>query len=190
MDAIEALDDGANALFTFQMRAYPAIKDYMQIAYYISSYVGMAVIGLLIVLVLFVQRRHRAALAAVVGFASAFAVIAFFQHFVPRARPQLAVEWLGDTARTGSYPSSGVFLFMLGAILLGAALWAQLRSFWQRAVYVGLAAGLTVWVCLSQFLLATNYVSDVIGALAGATLIGWLTCRVMQADLPRRENQP
>lgn len=190
MDAIEALDDGANALFTFQMRAYPAIKDYMQIAYYGSSYVGIAVIVMLVVLVLLVQRRYRAALAAVVGFASACAVITCLQKSVPRARPQLAVEWLGDTARTGSYPSAGVFLFMLGAILLGAALWGRLRGFWPRASYVSVAAGLTVWVCLSQFLLATNYVSDVIGGMAGATLIGWLTFRVMQADLPTTERMP
>jgi hypothetical protein len=37
---------------------------------------------------------------------------------------------------------------------------------------------------MSQFFLATHYVSDVIGAAAGATLIGWLTCLVIQSDKP------
>jgi hypothetical protein len=42
-----------------------------------------------------------------------------------------------------------------------------------------LAAALTVWVCMSQFFLATHFVTDVIGALAAAGLIGWIASRLL-----------
>src|SRR4051812_31559001 len=113
MDAIEALDDGANAHFTWMKREFPGILDFVKIGYYLSSYVGIAVLFAIIVLILLSQRRVRAALAAGFGFGSAFGVVALLQLFVPRARPQLAAEWLGEGAKTGSYPAAAVFLFIL-----------------------------------------------------------------------------
>jgi membrane-associated phospholipid phosphatase len=188
MDAIEALDDGANAHFTWQSREIPGIVVYMQMAYYISSYVGIGVFAVMIIVLLLLQKRYRAALAAVLGIAAAFGVIALLQTLVPRPRPQLAIEWLGEDAKTGSYPAAAVFLFMLCAILFGCAVWDQVRGFALRGLIVLILALLTVWVCMSQFFLAMHYVSDVIGAAAGATLIGWLTCRVIQSDKPWRQD--
>lgn len=182
MDAIEALDDGANAHFTWQKREFPGIVGYMQVAYYISSYAGIAVFAAIIILLLLLQRRNIAALAAASGIASAVGAITLLQRIVPRARPQLAAEWLGDDAMTGSYPAAAVFLFMLCAILFCGTVWPIVRGLATRGSLVALSALLTVWVCMSQFFLATHYVSDVIGGVAGATLIGWLTCRVMQTD--------
>jgi membrane-associated phospholipid phosphatase len=182
MDAIEALDDGANAHFTWMKRENPGIVAYMQIGYYLSSYVAIAVLFAIIVLILLAQRRNRAVVAVVGGYAAAFGVVALLQWLVPRARPQLSVEWLGEEAKIGSYPAAAVFLFMLSAILLCSAFWNPLRSFLLRGILVNICALLCVWVCMSQFLLATHYVSDVIGAAAGAALIGWFTCRLIQLD--------
>lgn len=181
MDAIEALDDGANAHFTWQKRELPGIVNYMQVAYYLSTYVGIGVLAALVIVILLWQRRKYAAFAAAAGLAAAATVIALLQRLIARPRPQLAAEWLG-TSDDASYPAASVFLFTLGMILLACALWDRLRGLALRAVIIALSILLVVWVCLSQFFLATHFVSDVIGAIAGATLIGWLTCKSIQAD--------
>jgi membrane-associated phospholipid phosphatase len=183
MDAIEALDDGANAHFTWQKREMPGVVPYMQVAYYISSYVGIGVLALLVIVILLWQRRRWAALATAMGFAAAIGVILALQQLVPRARPQLAVEFQPDV-QTASYPSASVFLFMLGVVLLCCVLWDKVPSLRMRGVLIGVLAFFVVWVCLSQFFLAQHFVSDVIGAFAGAILIGWFTCKAIQADRP------
>src|SRR5262245_48859995 len=122
MDAIEALDDGANAHFTWMKRENPAIITYVQIGYYISSYVAIAILFAIIMLILLSQRRRWAVLAVIFAYSSAFGVVALLQWYVPRPRPQLAIEWLGEEAKTGSYPAAAVFLFILSAILLCCAL--------------------------------------------------------------------
>ena len=157
MDAIEALDQGAYAHFTFQAKAMPNVVSVMVTAYYISSYIGVCVL-----------------------------IIELLRFAVPRSRPQDAVQWIGDEAKSGTFPSASVFLFLLCMILLGNALWENLSARWSRGVFIVLAASLTVWVCLSQFYLALHYVSDVIGAITGATLIGWIAIRLISAAAPPR----
>ncbi len=183
MDAIEALDDGAAAHFGFQARQFPPIIPFMQGAYYLSTYVGIGVLLALIVVFLLLQRKKRAAAVAIASFAVAIALIEAARLIVPRARPQDAVLWLGPDAKFGSYPSAGVFLFTLGMILLGNALWGFMRRPWQAGLYVLAAALLTVWVCLSQFFLSIHYVTDVIGGMAGAALIGWVACKAIEPEI-------
>jgi membrane-associated phospholipid phosphatase len=180
LDAIEALDDGAAAHFGFQAKQFPPILPVMQYAYYLSAYAGIGILVAIIVFFLLIQGRRRSAILAVISVAVAIAVIQTAQIVVPRARPQDAVLWLGPDARFGSYPSSGVFLFTLAMILLGNALWGFMRRPWQAGLYVLTAALLTVWVCLSQFFLSIHYVTDVIGGMAGAALIGWITICFME----------
>jgi len=180
MDAIEALDDGANAHFTFQADQFKQIVSYMQPAYQISSYIGIAVLVLVILALFVFQGKKRAAFIAAASFLAAIALIELLRFAVPRPRPQDAVKWLGDDAKSGSFPSVGVFLFMLALILLGAALWEWLPRTWMRGAYVLIALALTVWVCLSQFYLALHFVTDVIAAIAGATLIGWTATRLLE----------
>jgi membrane-associated phospholipid phosphatase len=91
----------------------------------------------------------------------------------------------------GSYPSASVLLFMLAMFLLGFAIWGLTqRAFW-RGFYVVLATTLTVWVCMSQFFLALHFLTDVLGAIVGATLIGWIASRFIDlSPRPNAEVQP
>jgi membrane-associated phospholipid phosphatase len=86
----------------------------------------------------------------------------------------------------GSYPSASVFLFTLAVILIGFALWDLARP-WLRVLYILIAALLTAWVCLSQFFLAIHFLTDVLGGMAGATLISWIAFRYLDRDGPRAE---
>ncbi len=186
MDAIEALDQGAYAHFTFQAKAMPNVVSVMVTAYYISSYIGVCVLIIGILGIHLFLNRKQSALVATLSLVSAILIIELLRFAVPRSRPQDAVQWIGDEAKSGTFPSASVFLFLLCMILLGNALWENLSARWSRGVFIVLAASLTVWVCLSQFYLALHYVSDVIGAITGATLIGWIAIRLISAAAPPR----
>jgi len=180
MDGIEGLDDGAYAFFGFFAEKSPALVALMQPAYYISGYVGCGILLAVMVLVLFLQKEYQPALVALISFLGSVALIELIRFAVPRARPQNAVLWLGEGAQTASYPSAGVFLFTLLMILLGHAFRSYLHSARKRGASLFLAVLLTVWVCMAQFFLRIHYVTDVIGGLAGATLIGWIACKLMR----------
>jgi hypothetical protein len=183
MDAIESLDWGVYSHFRFQGQQYPAIFPFMRVAYYLSSYVGVS-IGLSIAVILFLlQGKRRSALVALVSFASAFILIDAVRFLVPRRRPEDAENWLGPHAMLGSYPSAGVFLFMLAMILISFAAWDLARP-WMRGAYVLIAALLTGWVCLSQFFLAIHFLTDVLGGITGAALIAWIAHRYLDHKAP------
>jgi membrane-associated phospholipid phosphatase len=130
------------------------------------------------VILFLLQGKRRSALVALVSFASAFILIDAVRFVVPRRRPEDAENWLGPHAMLGSYPSAGVFLFMLAMILISFAAWDLARP-WMRGAYVLIAALLTGWVCLSQFFLAIHFLTDVLGGIAGATLIAWIAHRCL-----------
>src|SRR5262245_41261961 len=94
MDAIEGLDDGANALFTFQVDENPALVKFLQPAYFFSSYLGVVAI-LAVILAIHILRKHwRAALVSLLAFTAAVAVIQLVQLCVARPRPQRAVDFI------------------------------------------------------------------------------------------------
>ncbi len=176
MDAIEALDDGAYAHFGYQARLSPNVVWFMQPPYYTSNYIGVAVLGAIVILIFLVQGKQRGAVVALISFASAVALVEAIHMLVPRPHPPSAEQWIGAAAQNGSYPSAAVFLFTVCLILLGFALWDRLGLV-GRAVYVTIAAALVGWVCMSGFYLALHYVTDVIGGLTGAALVGWIASR-------------
>lgn len=179
MDAIESLDWGAYAHFRFQVSQHPALVPFMLVAYYLSDYVSIGFLFSLVATLFLLQGRHRSAQATAASLAISLALIFGIQHLVPRMRPPDAQNWLGAWELVGTYPAGGVFLFMLGMILLGFATWDLLPRVWLRAVYLILATALVVWVCMSQFILATHFVTDVIGAIAGAALVAWATSKFL-----------
>lgn len=191
MDAIEGLDDGAYAHFTFQAKQQPEILQFMLPAYYISSHVGVLGLVALAVGICVLRRKWRSAAMTLLAVVAAFAAIQLAQTFVPRPRPQDAglflnrdnIFFLGESATVSSYPSVSVFLSTLALILLGRALWDLLPQ-GLRMVYSILAGFLIVWISLSQFFFALHYVTDVIGGIAGGTLFGWIACLLTPADSP------
>jgi membrane-associated phospholipid phosphatase len=184
MDAIEGLDDGAYSHFDLQNQRYPDIVWFMQPAYYYSSYVGVAAFFAIVMLLFLVQGKRRGAVVAFVSFASAVVLIEAVRMLVPRSHPPNADKWLGADALNGSYPSAAVFLFTLCLILLAFALWDRM-GLRMRGVFVALAAALVGWVCMSGFFLALHYVTDVIGGLAGAALVGWIASRFIAEPAAR-----
>ncbi|HZZ78713.1 MAG TPA: hypothetical protein VFE62_09355 [Gemmataceae bacterium] len=186
MDAIEALDEGAYAHFDHQITNFPEITNFMAPAYYYSNSIGIAVLFAIVMLLFFVQGRSRGAFVALVSFASAIVLIQTLRVLVPRPHPANADRWLGADAQTGTYPSAPVFLFTLCLILLGFALKEYADRTWMRFVFVVISAALVGWVCMAGFYLALHYVTDVIGALAGAALIGWITSRFIDSEAPPR----
>ena len=154
MDAIEALDDGANAHFTWQSRELPVIVGYMQVAYYISSYVGIGVGG---ESSFTVAKRHREPCRRWES-----RLRGALPCFRPGAasRPQLAIEWLGRTRKRAVIPAA-VFLFMpVRSSLLCCD--CCVRVAWLDRSCFGSLDGM---VCIVSFL--ATHVSDVIDASAG-----------------------
>jgi hypothetical protein len=179
MDVVESIDWGAYSHFRFVAQHNPDILPWMEIAYYANSYAGVSCLAVLAVVLFLVQGRMRA--AAVTGLAMAAGVgLCFICHFVvPRRRPPDAENFLGADSMTSSYPADGVLLFMLAMIFLGIAAWPLLRYGVLRGLFVVLAVALTVWICMSQFFLTIHFVSDVVGALAGAAILGVAASRMM-----------
>jgi hypothetical protein len=183
MERIDTLDWGAYATFAEVAKALPLLVGFMQIAHYVSSYVSVGLLGGLAICLFLRQGRRRDALITLLAFVSAALLIELMHFIVPRHRPPDAQNWLGTHAIHDSYPAAGVFLFTLAMILLVAAVWRGLSPA-ARSLYIALASLLTVWVCMSQFILALHFVSDVIGGLAGAALVGWVACRLMAHAQP------
>lgn len=188
MDAIESLDWGVYSHFDFEDQKHTFVKPFMQVAYYISSYhyLGVAVLAFVAILLFLLQQRRQAALVSLVSVAASIGLIEGIHRLIPRRRPENAAKLLGADQIYGSYPSAGVFLFMLVAILIGLAIWDRARV-WQRITYVVIAGGLTVWVCMSQFFLSLHFLTDVIGGLVGATLVGWIAWRCLEPLPPKAD---
>jgi membrane-associated phospholipid phosphatase len=184
MDAIEALDEGVYAHFDNQIGHHPEIAQVMMPAYHLSSYVGVAILFTLLVLIFLVQGKRREAVVALFVILLGVGLVQGVQLLVPRPHPANADKWIGAPVQAGTYPSAAVFLFTLGVTLLGMALWDRMRL-WLRGVYILGAAGLVVWICMAGFFLAFHYLTDVIGGLAGAALVGWIASRLM----PRRPKE-
>jgi len=181
MDAIDTIDVGAYAHFTFVASNYPEIIQFVKSYNYVSVYVIL--IGpMAAVFALFVwQKRMRAALVTAMGFVVSMGIIEACRLLVPRRRPDDALELVGANDMIGSYPSAGVFLFILLMIYVGLALWPWLRSSVARSLFVGVAAALTVGVAMFQFFLALHFVSDVVGGLMGAAIVGFVVARCADA---------
>jgi hypothetical protein len=177
MDVIESLDVGAYSFFRQQL-SDPGMLRIMYIAYYLSDYLSVGILFSLAAFLFLVQGKRRSAHVTTISVAFALAVLFGVRFLVPRRRPDDAENWLGPANMIGSYPSAGVFLFMLAMIFLGFATWGMFRP-WMRGLYILIATLLTVWVCMSQLILATGYVTDVLGAMAGATLISWVAYRFL-----------
>jgi membrane-associated phospholipid phosphatase len=186
MDAIEALDWAVYSHFDYQNQILPAFRPLWQAAYY-AGFVGFGIFLLIAALLFLRQGKRRSTLVVLLTGAAAIGVMAAVRFMVPRQRPPKAGNWLGPENMIGSYPSAGVFLFMLAAILLGFAIWKVLPRVWLRIVYVLVATGLTVWIAISQFFLAIHFLTDVIGAMAGAALIALVAYRFLERQ---RNEQP
>lgn len=182
MDAIETVDWGAYAHFTFIADKYPAILPFMKAHYYASGYVVLSGLMALVFLVFVMQKRTRAALTAALGFVASMAIIEVSRLLVPRRRPPDAQNLLGANDMIGSYPSGGVFLFMLVMICFAFALWPWLRTGVKRGLFVTVATVLTISVALSQLVLAIHFVSDVAGGIVGATIVGLVVSKFMNVE--------
>lgn len=184
MDAIESFDVDVYSFFR-QLIADPQVCEFMKPAYYLSDFLSVGVLFSLAALLFLWQGKRRSAQVTAVTAAAAFMLVFSLRLLVPRRRPPDGENFLGAANMIGSYPSAGVFLFMLAAIFLGFATWRLFRP-WQRGLYILIATILCVWVCMSQLVLATSYLSDVVGALAGALLISWIAFRSLHAqEAPR-----
>ena len=188
MDAIESIDVGAYAHFRHQAETHPEFLPIMHIAYYLSNYLAIGVLFSLTALLFLLQGKRRSAQVTAINLAWALALLFSVRFLVPRRRPDDAQNWLGPQAMLGSYPSGGVFLFMLAMILLGFAIW-DLAKPWLRGVYLLTAVALTVWVCMSQLIMSLHYLTDILGGIAAATFMGWIAShfldgKIIASELP------
>ena len=179
MDAIEALDYGVYAHFAHMSKQPPDLTQFMQPAAYLSSYVAITIL-MLIAIALFLRRgKRQPALVTALTFLGAVILIQVVRVIVPRP---------GPTGAVGSYPSAGVFLFTLSAMLLSKAIWQLAERGWQRAAIVTAAVVLTVWVCFGELFLSTRWLTDILGGLAGATLLGWAAIRLMDTGTSKPDD--
>ena len=179
MEVIEAIDIGAYRHFHHQLGKQPELQPIMEIGYYLSNYIAVGILFSLVALLFLLQGRRQSARVTAISLAFALTLLFAVRFLVRRMRPPDGENWLGPNDMEGSYPSGGVFLFMLAMIFLGFAIWNWARRPWQRGLYVLTATLLTVWVCLSQLFLSVHYVTDIIGAMAAATFVGWVASRFL-----------
>jgi membrane-associated phospholipid phosphatase len=183
MDAIDTIDWGAYAHFAFVAQKHPGVAEFMSFPYYISTYAAVLAIMASVCIFFLLQNRSRAALATSLGLIFSMGIIEFCRLLVPRVRPPDAENWLGPNERLGSYPSAGVFLFMLTMIFLGFALWRWLPTVGMRLLFVLLAVALTVSVAIGQLFLALHYVSDIVGGIVGAATVGYVVSRFLDTPI-------
>jgi hypothetical protein len=176
MDALAARDWGVYYHFRFVAKHHPEIMPAMELAYYISTYVGAATLVLLAAILFLLQGKRRSSLVVLTTFGAAILLVEGLHSLIPSPRPPDAQNWLGPDAMQGSYPSSGVLMFLLSVILLGFAVWGMVGP-WLRGLYVAVGTGFTVWVCMSQFFLGIHFLTEVIGGIIGAILLSLLTYR-------------
>lgn len=179
MDAIDTIDWGAYAHFTFIAAKYPESIRFLQSFYFTITYVVLAALGAIVLLLFALQKRLRDALVASLAVLFAMGIIEFCRLMIPRRRPPDAQELVGVHDMLGSYPAMSVFLFMLLVILIGFALWPWLRSGVSRTIFVVVAAALTVAVAMLQFILAIHFVSDVVGGIVGAAIVGFVVAKLL-----------
>jgi membrane-associated phospholipid phosphatase len=177
MDAIDTIDWGAYAHFTFVAGKHPDAIRFVQAHYHQGTYILLIGLNAAALLLLLVRKRLRAAIVASLGFIAALGMIELCRLLVPRHRPPDARALVDANDMLGSYPSADVYLFMLTMIYFGFALWPWLRTGVSRSVFLVVAAALTVGVALSQFFLATHFVSDVVGGIVGAAIVGFTVAK-------------
>lgn len=180
MDAIEALDWGAYADFSFKSEKYPVIVPVMSTGVSLGNYVVIAILLIIALALYLAKKKYRSAIVALICFALSIGLIALVRFLVPRRRPENAERWLGPDAMQGSYPAASVFLFMLAMILIGFALWNWTENRLYRGSFVIVATLWTVWVCMSQMFLGLHFLTDILGAIVGATLMSWLAFKFME----------
>jgi hypothetical protein len=190
MEVINDLDWGVYSFFRYQAEQHPDILPLMHVAYYLSDYLAIGVLFSLAAGLFLIQGKRRSAGITAISLAVALALIFGVRFLVPRVRPPDAQNWLGAADMRGSYPSAGVFLFMLAMILIGFAVRGLTRRPWLRRFYVAVAVALTVWVCVSQFFLAIHFLTDVLGGMAGATLVGWIALRYLDREATEFADTP
>lgn len=189
MDVIDTIDWGAYAHFTFVAAKYPEIIHFVRTVFYDYAYVIFAWVIAAMMLLFILRKRFREALVASTGIVAALGTIEMCRLLVPRRRPEDAQELVGAEGMLGSYPSAGVFLFMLSVIYFGFALWPWLRTRVTRGVFLLFAIAATVSVALSEFLLATHFVSDVVGGIVAASIVGVTTGKFMDTVKMPESNQ-
>jgi len=181
MDAIETIDWGAYAHFAFIAGKDPEIVPFAKAHYYLSTSFGLLSLVAFVLFLFVLQGRKRAALMMSLGLVVSMAIIEAMRLLVPRRRPPDAQNWLGASEMVGSFPSGSVFLFMLVMTFAGFALWSWLGRGARRYLFVGVATVLTVNVALSQFFLAIHFVSDVVGGIVGAVIVGFIVAKFLDA---------
>ena len=188
LDRIEQLDWGVYSFFVFLANKTPEIPQLLHVEW--AARAGepfvVAVIVAVALVSLFIQRRWRDALVAILAFALALGTIELTKWIVPRKRPEDARNLIPDADMLGSYPSSSVLLFTLAMVLLGFALWNVMTAVWQKAMFVLVAILLVVWVCMAQFFLALHFLTDILGGLAGAAFFVYLCVQFLKRDETRQ----
>src|SRR5262249_34670812 len=122
MDAIESLVDfGPYAAFQEFIKNHPEIRSTLQTGYYLGDYLSVGILFSIAAYLFLWQGRRRSAQVTAISLAIAFGLLFGVRILVPRRRPDDAENWLGPGNMVGSYPSAGVFLFMLAMIFLGFA---------------------------------------------------------------------
>lgn len=179
MDRINQFDWGVYSHFAFlEQQDAP----FFRAGFLISGYIGVGFLLLIAVLSFLVQRKVRSLLVCLISSAFAVGLIQTVHWLVPRLRPERAVDIVGPEDMAGSYPSAAVFLFMLGMIWIGFAVWTCTERSLLRGSYAIMATALTVWVCMSQFFLNLHFLTDVLGGIAGATVVAWLAYQLLDRD--------
>jgi undecaprenyl-diphosphatase len=167
MDLFRGLDWGTYNTFQFMAKHSPGLQSYMEAGDWLGSYVGVAILLALTVLVFVRQKQWRAALAIVATFVLGIILVEGVKLATHRPRPPDAQNILASAEFSPSFPSRAVFLAAFAWLMLATALerWTRNKKY-RIAIYVVAALGI-VFVCVSVLWLGLHFLTDVLAGLAG-----------------------
>lgn len=168
-------------------RATPAGYDIFNAISLLGSGVALTAVGLVVAVVLGVQRQWFVLTGWVAAFAGGGLLNWMLKQLIQRPRPPYATAFIFDA--TWSFPSGHAMSSLIGYGMLAyvlVSLWMQRRS--VRVSIVSVAALLILAIGFSRLYLGVHYFSDVVGGYAAGVL--WLSVCVSGVEIARRRGQP
>jgi membrane protein DedA with SNARE-associated domain/membrane-associated phospholipid phosphatase len=148
--------------------------------------VAVAAVGAAIAIWLIWRRAWRAALAAVTAMVAAYATTVVFKLFGTNSRMPSGISL--NTLDSYVFPSAHAVLagtvFGMVALLVSVG-----RGRWTRALIISIFASAVIAISFSRLYLGVNWLSDVLGGLALATLI-CSAFGIVVETLPTRQLRP
>jgi undecaprenyl-diphosphatase len=176
IDLLDGIDWGTYYTFQFYTERMPGLHNLMIWGDWLGSYVAVAILLALSVIISPSSGRVRTTVVIAIAFAIGSGLVVGVKHATHRMRPPDAQKLLDQAELSRGFPSGTVLLGTFGSLLLAVGCERRIqRAAWRLAPYT-VASVVIVFICVSQLWLGLNFVTDVLAGLAGGIALA-LTAR-------------